>query len=200
MVNEGNGGVNDVFRWEQQLGTITLYLPRNNARSKDINIVIGKSKLNVSVNNCMLIDGKLPDEVNTNESMWTADDKEITIELIKLKAEWWKHAVIGFDSIDITECIPEAISYSELDSKSQMEVDKLMEKQRIERIANSKSKSNINAASLPHTSSGSQKTHNNITETPEAIRAREINILERIKKANPDMDFSEACINYSNRL
>merc|ERR1739838_285707 len=204
MVNDGNGGENGKFRWDQELLTVTLYLPRNNISSKELDIQITRKRLKVSIQGNILIDGDLPNEVDTNVSMWMMDENEITIESIKAKAEWWTQAVIGFDNIDTSECIPEPVSYSELDSGTQMEVERLMEKQRNDRIskagaeAAAKAKAKLKSnplATLQTQQQNSQAQSTNIV--PQKTRAQEESILDRLKRANPDLDFSGANINFS---
>ena len=108
----GNGGIGPTYYWTQTLAELTVYAEVSSSfRSKDIKCNISPRKLQLKVNEEIIIDGELEDVINTSESMWTISTDnttlgpQIVINIEKLKKTWWKHVIVGHPEIDTSKVI-----------------------------------------------------------------------------------------------
>ncbi|OII75001.1 uncharacterized protein cubi_03111 [Cryptosporidium ubiquitum] len=168
----GNGGSTEKYTWTQTLGTVEVLINTiPGLKSKDCNINIGTSKLKVVVKGETIIDGELNSKVKPDECLWSIVDGK-TIQIVLEKQEninWWSCVIKGDPEIDTTKIVPENSKLSDLDPETRATVEKMMFDQRQK------------AMGLP---------------TSDNLKQHEL--LEKFKAAHPEMDFSQAKINYGN--
>lgn len=166
----GNGGATEKYTWTQTLGAVEMLI--NTApglKSKDCNINIGASRLKVVIRGEVIIDGEFNSKVKPDECLWSIiDGRTVQIALEKQEQiNWWSCVIKGDPEIDTTKIVPENSKLSDLDPETRATVEKMMFDQRQK------------AMGLP---------------TSDHLKQHEL--LEKFKAAHPEMDFSQAKINY----
>lgn len=169
----GNGGTEPgKYVWTQTLQEVTVTIPvPDGTRGRDLTVVIGKKHLKVGVKGQseMIVDAPLTKIVVMDDSFWTVEDgNRCVIQLQKLNDhEWWNSVCQGHSTIDVTTIQPESSSLADLDGETRKTVEKMMYDQRQK------------AMGLPSSDEESKMA-----------------ALERFKAQHPEMDFSNAKINY----
>eukprot|EP00555_Chaetoceros_dichaeta_P005482 CAMPEP_0198253362 /NCGR_PEP_ID=MMETSP1447-20131203/3809_1 /TAXON_ID=420782 /ORGANISM="Chaetoceros dichaeta, Strain CCMP1751" /LENGTH=348 /DNA_ID=CAMNT_0043939017 /DNA_START=101 /DNA_END=1147 /DNA_ORIENTATION=- len=168
----GNGGtVDGKYVWTQTLSELNVTIPiQDNTRGRDLNVTISKKHLKVGFKSQApdyIVNAPLVKAVILDDSFWTVEDgNRIVVNLQKLnQMEWWDSVCIGDPTIDIKKVQPENSKLDELDGETRQTVEKMMHDQRQK------------ALGLP--TSEEQGKHD---------------MLEKFKKAHPEMDFSNAKI------
>jgi len=168
---EGNGGKTDRYTWTQTLSALEVYVPvRPGVKAKQIVCDIGAESLKVGVKGEELtLNGKMHSKVKTDDCMWTLlDNKTVQISIEKFDAmKWWSCVMVGDAEIDTKKIVPENSKLSDLDGETRQTVEKMMYDQR--------------QKALGKPTSEQEKTHD---------------LLEKFKASHPEMDFSQAKINY----
>ena len=159
------------YSFTQVLSSLDVYIPVTpGIKSRDIDVKISGNSLRVGLKGTTpIIDGKLHDKVKVDDSTWTLiDNKLVHVYLEKLDAmKWWSCVLAGEKEIDTKKVVPENSNLSDLDGDIRQTVEKMMYDQRQK------------AMGLP-TSDDKQK----------------MDVLEKFKLQHPDMDFSNAKINF----
>ncbi|WWD09671.1 hypothetical protein V865_007799 [Kwoniella europaea PYCC6329] len=161
------------YQWTQDLSTVTVTVPLpKGTKGKDINVVMGKKKLKVQLktSNEPILEGELFNDIISDESSWTIDDGTLNIELEKLSAhiqshQWWPHVLTHHPKIDTTKIVPENSKLEDLDSETRGMVEKMMFDNRQKAMGK-----------------------------PTSDELKKLEMLEKFKKAHPEMDFSNAKI------
>lgn len=168
----GNGGKTNKYTWTQTLGTVEMLICVNSpVKSKECKINIGTNKLSVSIREEEYLNGELYSKVRPDDCIWSIVDGN-TIQIVLEKQEnmsWWPCVLKGDPEIDTSKIVPENSKLSDLDPETRATVEKMMFDQRQK------------AMGLP---------------TSDHLRQHEL--LEKFKAAHPEMDFSQAKINYGN--
>jgi len=169
---EGNGGKTDKYIWTQTLGALEVRVPvPPGTRAKDLSVSIEASSIKVGLKGKSepILSGKLHQKIKPDDSMWTLEDSRLVqMNLEKYnQMQWWTCVLQGDPEIDTKKIVPENSKLSDLDGETRQTVEKMMFDQRQKQMG------------LP--TSDQQKQHD---------------LLEKFKKAHPEMDFSKAKINY----
>ena len=169
----GNGGsVPGKYTWTQTLEEVGVTIPiPPGTRGRDLVVTISKKHLLVGLKSAAperIVDGPLVKTIVCDDSFWTVEDGcRLVINLQKLNTmEWWQGVIVGDPTIDVTKIQPESSKLSDLDGETRQTVEKMMFDQRQK------------SAGLP-TSDEQAKWE----------------MLEKFKKAHPEMDFSNAKMN-----
>lgn len=166
----GNGGTTEKYTWTQTLGTVEMLITTTpGLKSKDCSINIGASRLKVVIRGEVIVDGEFNSKVKPDECLWSIiDGKTVQIALEKQEqVNWWPCVIKGDPEIDTTKIVPENSKLSDLDPETRATVEKMMFDQRQK------------AMGLP---------------TSDNLKQHEL--LEKFKAAHPEMDFSQAKVNY----
>jgi hypothetical protein len=111
-----------------------------------------------------IVNGELHKRVVVDDSLWTLDGNELSINLQKdNKMEWWKCVIIGDPEINTQKVQPENSKLSDLDGETRQTVEKMMFDQRQK------------ALGLP---------------TADELQKQEM--LKKFMAAHPEMDFRKA--------
>mmetsp|Transcript_8118 Transcript_8118/g.11159 ORF Transcript_8118/g.11159 Transcript_8118/m.11159 type:complete len:348 (-) Transcript_8118:270-1313(-) len=168
----GNGGsVPGKYTWTQTLSEVTVTVPLPpNTRGRDLNVTFTKKHLSVGLKSQKpnkIVDAAFHKAIICDDSFWTVEDNNhLVINLQKLnQMEWWECVCVGDPMIDVKKVQPENSNLGDLDGETRQTVEKMMFDQRQK------------AAGLP--TSDEQK---------------KFEMLEKFKKAHPEMDFSNAKI------
>jgi len=165
----GNGGkVDGKYEWTQTLSevNVSVGLP-DNTRGRDLNVIIGKKRLRVSLKNSKdaIIDAPLTKSIIVDDSFWTVEDgNRLAINLQKQNGmEWWDSVCVGDPCIDIKKVQPENSKLGDLDGDTRQTVEKMMFDQRQKAMG-----------------------------LPTSEEQKKFDMLEKFKKSHPEMDFSNA--------
>lgn len=167
----GNGGtVPGKYVWTQTLSELSVTVPLpDNTRGRDLNVTISKSHLKIGLKNQsnLMINDDLTKPIIVDDSFWTVEDgNRLVLTLQKLhQMEWWPSVCASDPTINIQKVQPENSNLGDLDGETRQTVEKMMYDQRQK------------AMGLP--SSDEQK---------------KLDVLEKFKRAHPEMDFSNAKI------
>jgi len=167
----GNGGSTDTYTWTQTLSTVEVFVPvRPGVKAKQIVCDIGVDTIKLGVKGeTLIINGKWHAKTKPDDCTWTLlDNKAVQISLEKHDGmKWWSCVVQGDAEINTKKIVPENSKLGDLDGETRMTVEKMMYDQR--------------QKALGKPTSDQEKTHA---------------LLEKFKAAHPEMDFSNAKINY----
>ncbi|EER04571.1 conserved hypothetical protein [Perkinsus marinus ATCC 50983] len=167
----GNGGSTDKYTWTQTLSAVEVYIPvRPGTRARDVKISLGADKVTVATNaEGEIIKGEWNGRIKADDSMWTLEDnKMIHLSLDKYDGmRWWSCVVKGDAEIDTKKIVPENSKLSDLDGETRSTVEKMMYDQQRKQMG-----------------------------LPTSDQQKQADLLEKFKKAHPEMDFSNAKINY----
>eukprot|EP00915_Cephaloidophora_sp_WS-2016_P011965 GHVH01017417.1.p1 GENE.GHVH01017417.1~~GHVH01017417.1.p1 ORF type:complete len:199 (+),score=31.78 GHVH01017417.1:85-681(+) len=182
-------------------GFIHRYRPLDTGR-KQVVIRIEKQAIFVSIKGQILIDEAVPHAIDVSSSFWTMDEDEILLNLFKIEKQWWSKAANNTPEIDVTKCIPKPVDFAELDQGTQMNVERMIEKEK--RGSLSVNKANGDLAKRPQEVAFNEE---NESVDQAKIRTRvstktveeQKRILEQFKAMNPEFDFSGATVQYSSQ-
>lgn len=162
------------YTWKQTLQDVTVTIPvPPNTRSKLVSVTIGKKSISASLKTSPdepYIKGELFNEIQIDESTWSiVDQKELVITLEKVnQQEWWPHVVTSAPKIDIKRIEPENSKLSDLDGDTRSMVEKMMYDQRQKQMG-----------------------------LPTSEEQRKQKMFENFKKMHPELDFSQAKMDFS---
>jgi len=163
-----NGGtVPGKYTWAQTLQEVSVTIPiPPNTRGKDLNVSLTKKHLKVGLKSqspTLLIDAPFYKTIIVDDSFWTLEDaSRIVISLSKLnQMEWWDCVCKGDPTINIQKIQPENSKLGELDGETRQTVEKMMFDQRQKQMG-----------------------------LPTSDEQHKFDMLEKFKKAHPEMDFS----------
>lgn len=167
----GNGGSTDLYTWTQTLSTVEVFIPvKPGVKAKQIVCDMGVDTIKVGLKGePLIINGKWHAKVKPDDCTWTLiDNKAVQVSLEKHDGmKWWSCVVQGDAEINTKKIVPENSKLGDLDGETRMTVEKMMYDQR--------------QKALGKPTSDQEKTHA---------------LLEKFKMAHPEMDFSNAKINY----
>jgi len=168
----GNGGtVPGKYSWSQTLSEVSITIPlMQHTRGSDLNVKIGKKHLKVGLKAqapSFLIDAPLSKPIVCDDSLWTIEDgKRLLIHLQKFNGmEWWDCVCEGDPKIDVKKVQPENSKLADLDGETRQTVEKMMFDQRQKAMG-----------------------------LPTSDEQKKFEMLEKFKKAHPELDFSNAKI------
>jgi hypothetical protein len=125
-ISTWNGGVTEKYYWSQSISEVTIEVEAEKGiKSKEIKVDITATRLKVSMKQKVLLDGKLHEKVNTEDSVWTLDDGKINITLEKQRQTWWKCVLEGDEEIDTTK-VESTRRIDEYDGETQGAIRKIM--------------------------------------------------------------------------
>lgn len=133
---KGNGGTTDKYVWTQTLEevTINILMPNSNIRGKDLNVTLGLNKCLVQIKGeTAIIDGNWPEQINTEDSLWTLEPtpegKVLKLAIAKWSSKmgWWDCVVKGDPKINTQKIQPETSKISDIqDGEMKGQVEKMM--------------------------------------------------------------------------
>lgn len=166
----GNGGtVEGKYVWTQTLGEVNVTLPLpDGTRGRDMNVSIAKKHLKVGLKKdkrTWIIDDPLVKTIICDDSFWTIEDgNRLVVNLQKLnQMEWWEGVCVGHPTIDVKKIQPENSNLGDLDGETRQTVEKMMFDQKQKALG-----------------------------LPTSDEQKKFEMLEKFKKAHPEMDFSNA--------
>ncbi|KAF4654627.1 hypothetical protein FOZ61_008155 [Perkinsus olseni] len=167
----GNGGSTDKYTWTQTLSAVEVYIPvKPGTRARNVKINLGADKVKVATDaDGEILKGEWNARIKPDDSMWTLEDnKTIHLSLDKFDGmRWWPCVVKGDAEIDTKKIVPENSKLSDLDGETRSTVEKMMYDQQRKQMG-----------------------------LPTSDQQKQADLLEKFKKAHPEMDFSNAKINY----
>jgi len=166
--NIGNGADLPNYVWTQNLKEANIQIPvPDGTSSKQIVWEISRTNMTVGVKGAKpILKGKLFADVRPDECHWTLEEakggKILSIHLDKVAdMQWWDKIVEGEPAINTKKVQPENSKLSELEGETRQMVEKMMYDQRQKAMG-----------------------------LPSAEDQKKLDALERLKKANPNLDFS----------
>ncbi|GFE52902.1 nuclear movement family protein, putative [Babesia ovis] len=165
----GNGGVTKWYTWTQTLGGVDISAPvPDGTASRNLKVDITANKLTVYLKGTELFGGELHEAVKSDDCYWTLlDGKTLQINLEKQKQnQWWSCVIKGHPEIDVQRILPENSKLSDLDAETRQTVEKMMFDQRMNNMG-----------------------------FPMGGMASQLEALDKLRRAHPELDFSNAKIN-----
>ncbi|GMH94097.1 hypothetical protein TrST_g4075 [Triparma strigata] len=164
----GNGGtVEGKYVWTQTLQELSLAVAvPPGTKGRDVNVVIGKSKLKIALKNGpTIVDAPLHKPIIIDDSFWTLEDGcQLQFSLSKSnQMEWWPCVCEGDPKINTQKVQPENSKLADLDGETRQTVEKMMFDQRQKAMGK-----------------------------PTADEQKKIDIMDKFKSQHPEMDFSKA--------
>ncbi|KAH0474775.1 MAG: hypothetical protein KVP17_001480 [Porospora cf. gigantea B] len=165
---DNNGGATDKYRWTQTLDVVEVVIDLpDRCVGRDIKVDFQKRHLSVQIRGDVFLTGQLHYPIDVGDSLWTKEDRILSLTLEKTQQQWWSCVLEGDAAIDTQACIPETTSLSDLDGETRKVVEKMMFDQ------------NMKAQNKPSSDEVQQQ-----------------DILQKFKDMHPEMDFSGASVQY----
>lgn len=125
-ISTWNGAVTDRYRWSQSLNELTLEVGVENCKSKDIKVDFSATRIKVMCKGNLVVEGKLHEKINVDDSMWTLDDNvRVVLTMEKVRHTWWKCVFEGDEEIDTTK-VESTRRIDEYDGETQGAIRKIM--------------------------------------------------------------------------
>lgn len=125
-ISTWNGAITDKYYWSQSLQEVTLEVEVDECRAKDVKLDITATRLSIKCKGKVVLEGKLHEKVNTEETMWHLDDnRRIVVSMEKQRETWWKCVLEGDQEID-TSKVESTRSMDEYDGETQGAIRKIM--------------------------------------------------------------------------
>eukprot|EP00405_Crypthecodinium_cohnii_P037740 CAMPEP_0206536264 /NCGR_PEP_ID=MMETSP0325_2-20121206/6649_1 /ASSEMBLY_ACC=CAM_ASM_000347 /TAXON_ID=2866 /ORGANISM="Crypthecodinium cohnii, Strain Seligo" /LENGTH=334 /DNA_ID=CAMNT_0054033449 /DNA_START=53 /DNA_END=1053 /DNA_ORIENTATION=+ len=125
-ISTWNGAVTDKYHWSQSIRDVTLEIEVEECRAKELQVNITATRLSVKCKGQTILEGKLYEKVNTEETIWHLEDrKQVIITLEKQRGTWWKCVLEGDQEIDTTK-VESTRRMDEYDGETQGAIRKIM--------------------------------------------------------------------------
>ncbi|KAI9145337.1 HSP20-like chaperone [Paraphysoderma sedebokerense] len=159
------------YKWKQTLQDVDILVsvPKG-TRARELNVEMNKRKLKVGFKGKEpIMEGELCAEIKLDDSTWTIDNGcELNIHLEKVnQMEWWKNVLTHHPAIDTTKIQPDNSKLSDLDGETRAMVEKMMFDQRQKAMGK-----------------------------PTSDEMKKMEMLEKFKSQHPELDFSNAKVNF----
>lgn len=120
----GNGAILDAYTWRQTLHEVNvdIWLPPN-FNKKELTVNLKSETVFVGLKGQKpILDAKWPEEINSEDSIWTLETDEHDIKYLhlevykwKTKEGWWKHIAVGEPEINTQKINPESSKLSDIE-------------------------------------------------------------------------------------
>ncbi|KAK2461957.1 hypothetical protein APHAL10511_006420 [Amanita phalloides] len=157
------------YSWTQELGDVDIIVPvPKGTRARDLDVVLGKKKLNVGLKGQEpIMGGELCKDVKVDDSTWTLqDNRAVHVHLEKLNQQtWWENVLTHHPKIDTRKIEPPTGKLSDLDGETRGMVEKMMFDNQQRQMGK-----------------------------PTSDELKKMEALKRFQEAHPELDFSNAKI------
>lgn len=125
-ISTWNGAVTDKYYWSQSIRDLTIEVEVEECKAKDVQVTVTATRLSVKCKGQTVLEGKLHEKVNTEETMWHLDNgTQVVINLDKQRETWWKSVLEGDQEIDTTK-VESTRRMDEYDGETQGAIRKIM--------------------------------------------------------------------------
>jgi len=93
--------------------------------AREIEVDLTATRLSIMCRDVPVLSGKLHEKINTEESVWHLDGKNLIISMQKVRQTWWKCVLEGDEEIDTTK-VESTRSMEEYDGETQGAIRKIM--------------------------------------------------------------------------
>lgn len=125
-ISTWNGAVTSKYHWSQSIAEVTVEVEvADESRAKDIIVDMTATRLAMKCKGATLLEGKLHEKINMEESIWHLDDNKIVLTMEKQRQTWWKCVLEGDEEIDTTK-VESTRTMQEYDGETQGAIRKIM--------------------------------------------------------------------------
>lgn len=125
-ISTWNGAITDKYYWSQSLEEVTMEVEVEECRAKDMQVNITATRLSIKCKGKTVLEGKLHEKVNTEETVWHLDNsRQVVISMEKQRSTWWKCVLEGDQEID-TSKVESTRKVEEYDGETQGAIRKIM--------------------------------------------------------------------------
>merc|ERR1711957_380788 len=84
------------YAWNQTVQEVTVEIDVEKCTAKDIKVDLSSRKISVKCKGKLIVEGKLHDKINCEESTWHLDEgKQVVLSLEKIKETFWENLLEG---------------------------------------------------------------------------------------------------------
>merc|ERR1719189_2589696 len=125
-ISTWNGAITDKYYWSQSLQELTLEVEVQECSARDVKVDVTATRLSIKCKGNVVLEGKLHEKVNTEETMWHLDNsRQIVLSMEKQRETWWKCVLEGDQEIDTTK-VESTRGMEEYDGETQGAIRKIM--------------------------------------------------------------------------
>lgn len=125
-ISTWNGAANEKYYWSQSISEVTVEVVLEaDAKAKEVDVDITATRLCIKHKGRTVLEGKLHEKVNTEETVWHMDDNKVIFSVEKQRQTWWKCVLEGDDEIDTTK-VESTRTMDEYDGETQGAIRKIM--------------------------------------------------------------------------
>lgn len=125
-ISTWNGAATEKYYWSQTIYEVTVEVEvEKGARAKDMKVDLSASRLSVKCKGKLILEGKLHEKINTEDTMWHIDDDKLILNIEKQRQTWWKCVLEGDQEIDTTK-VESTRTMDEYDGETQGAIRKIM--------------------------------------------------------------------------
>lgn len=124
-ISTWNGAATDKYCWSQSIYELTLEVEVEATSAREIEVDLSATRLSIMCRDVLVLSGKLHEKINTEESVWHLDGKNLIISMQKVRQTWWKCVLEGDEEIDTTK-VESTRSMEEYDGETQGAIRKIM--------------------------------------------------------------------------
>eukprot|EP00927_Polykrikos_kofoidii_P061186 TRINITY_DN56052_c0_g1_i1.p1 TRINITY_DN56052_c0_g1~~TRINITY_DN56052_c0_g1_i1.p1 ORF type:complete len:370 (-),score=75.03 TRINITY_DN56052_c0_g1_i1:150-1259(-) len=125
-ISTWNGAVTDKYHWSQSIADVTIEVEvEKDTKAKDIKVDLTATRLSIKCKGQTVLEGKLHEKVNFEDSIWHMDDNKVILCAEKQRQTWWKCVLEGDEEIDTTK-VESTRAMESFDGETQGAIRKIM--------------------------------------------------------------------------
>mmetsp|Transcript_51828 Transcript_51828/g.116870 ORF Transcript_51828/g.116870 Transcript_51828/m.116870 type:complete len:369 (+) Transcript_51828:119-1225(+) len=125
-ISTWNGAATEKYYWTQSIHEVTLEVEvESGTKARDLKVDLTSTRLSIKARGKLILEGKLHEKINTEDSVWHLDENKLVISMEKQRQTWWKCVLEGDEEID-TSKVESVRRMDEYDGETQGAIRKIM--------------------------------------------------------------------------